>query len=187
LNPNSSKVLAICDGSGADNLIVPAGGLRKRSTPETAAAHSDGNGSWRSADNLFMEGAEVFNFTLRTIPECVSELLTRSGRRMDQVDLFVFHQANQYMLEHLRGKLKIPREKLFLWMASCGNTVSSTIPIALKHALAEGQLRAGQTVMLVGFGVGYSWGATLLEWPMLGFHASEMAEAEVPASSASVG
>ena len=134
-----------------------------------------------------MEGAEVFNFTLRTIPECVSELLTRSGRRMDQVDLFVFHQANQYMLEHLRGKLKIPREKLFLWMASCGNTVSSTIPIALKHALAEGQLRAGQTVMLVGFGVGYSWGATLLEWPMLGFHASEMAEAEVPASSASVG
>lgn len=174
------------DGSGAKNLIVPAGGLRQRCSLETAEAHIDGNGSWRSADNLFMEGAEIFNFTLRAIPECVGELLTRSGKSLDDVDLFVFHQANQYMLDHLRGKLKIPREKLFLWLTSCGNTVSSTIPIALKHAVAEGRLGRGQTVMLVGFGVGYSWGATLLEWPMLGFHASDTADAEVPALSSSV-
>jgi len=174
------------DGSGGKNLIVPAGGLRRRCSQETAEAHPDGNGNWRSMDNLFMEGAEIFNFTLRAIPECVGQLLTRSGKSLDQVDLFVFHQANQYMLDHLRGKLKIPREKLFLWLASCGNTVSSTIPIALKHAVAEGRLRPGQTVMLVGFGVGYSWGATLLEWPMLGFHASQSAEAEVPALSSSV-
>ncbi len=173
------------DGSGAKNLIVPAGGMRLPSSPETAEAHCDANGSWRSTGNLFMDGAEVFNFTLRAIPQCVAELLARSTRRLEQVDLFVFHQANQYMLEHLRGKLRIPREKLFLWMASCGNTVSSTIPIALKHALAEERLRPGQTVMLVGFGVGYSWGATLLEWPLLGFHRVEMADAGEPALSSS--
>jgi 3-oxoacyl-[acyl-carrier-protein] synthase-3 len=168
------------DGSGANNLIVPAGGLRQRCTPATAEVHRDGAGSARNAENLFMDGAEIFNFTLRTIPACIAQLLDRSGKALEQVDLFVFHQANQYMLDHLRGKLKIPREKFYLWLESCGNTVSSTIPIALKHAISDGRLRPGQTVMLVGFGVGYSWGATLLEWPTLGFHRVEVAVKEAP-------
>jgi len=79
-----------------------------------------------------------------------------------------FTQANQYVLDHLRKKLRIPPEKFCLWMKSCGNTTASSIPIALKHALAEGRLARGQLAMMVGFGVGYSWGATLLEWPYLG-------------------
>ncbi|HLI83846.1 MAG TPA: ketoacyl-ACP synthase III [Bryobacteraceae bacterium] len=166
------------DGSGAKNLIVPAGGLRRRHAPETSEARSDANGGARSEESLFMDGAEIFNFTLRAIPACIAQLLDRSGKDLEQVDLFVFHQANRYMLDHLRGKLKIPREKFYLWLESCGNTVSSTIPIALKHALAEGRLRPGQTVMLVGFGVGYSWGATLLEWPMLGLRNAQVAEKE---------
>ena len=76
----------------------------------------------------------------------------------------MFHQANKYMLDHLRKRIKIPEDKFQLAMNHCGNTVSSTIPIALKHASADGKLKPGDLVMLVGFGVGYSWGATLLRW-----------------------
>jgi 3-oxoacyl-[acyl-carrier-protein] synthase-3 len=83
---------------------------------------------------------------------------------MDQIDLFVFHQANQYILDHLRKKIHVPAEKFFVAMRDCGNTVSSSIPIALKHALLQGRLKSGDCVMLVGFGVGYSWAATLVRW-----------------------
>jgi 3-oxoacyl-[acyl-carrier-protein] synthase-3 len=152
------------DGSGAENLIVPTGGLRHPRTAETAELHEDENGSFRSRDNLFMNGAEVFNFTLRTIPGCVAALLDRADIGMDQIDLFVFHQANQYMLEHLRKKIKIPEQKFLVFMGNCGNTVSSTIPIALRHAQEQGRLKSGHLVMLVGFGVGYSWAAVLLRW-----------------------
>ncbi|HEY7392348.1 MAG TPA: ketoacyl-ACP synthase III [Bryobacteraceae bacterium] len=179
----SSSYVFGTDGNGANNLIVPAGGLRQRCTPEAAEVGSDANGSTHNAGSLFMDGAEIFNFTLRTIPTCIAELLDRSGKNLEQVDLFVFHQANQYMLEHLRGKLKIPREKFYLWLESCGNTVSSTIPIALKHAVDQGRLRPGQTVMLVGFGVGYSWGATVFEWPMLAFPRGDAAGKQSPALS----
>jgi 3-oxoacyl-[acyl-carrier-protein] synthase III len=158
------------NGKGGANLIVPSGGLRTPSTPESAQAVSDENGNWRSQDNLFMNGAEIFNFTLRAIPDCVSRLLAHTNRRIEDIDLFVFHQANRYMLEHLRKKLGIPVEKFCLCLSHCGNTVSSTIPIALKHARLEGRLQDGQLVMLVGFGVGYSWGATLLQWPTLGLN-----------------
>jgi 3-oxoacyl-[acyl-carrier-protein] synthase-3 len=152
------------DGSGASNLMVPTGGMRHPRTAETAEVHEDENGSFRSRDNLFMNGAEVFNFTLRTIPGCVTALLDRAEIGMEAVDLFVLHQANQYMLEHLRKKIKIPERKFLIFMSNCGNTVSSTIPIALKHAHEEGRLKSGHLVMLVGFGVGYSWAAGLLRW-----------------------
>lgn len=162
------------DGSGAGNLIVPAGGMRKPRSEETAQETSDENGNVRSLDHLFMNGAEIFTFTLKAIPECVQRTLTKGGKVLDDVDLFVFHQANQYMLEHLRMKLKVPKEKFYIYLHECGNTVSSTIPIALKQAASEGRLQSGQTVMLVGFGVGYSWGAVLLEWPFLSLHGAEL-------------
>ena len=111
-----------------------------------------------------MNGSEIFTFTLRTIPKSVKELLTLSGKLLDDIDLFVFHQANKFMLEHLRKKLNVPEEKFYMSFKNYGNTVSSTIPIALKDAQIEGKLKAGDLVMLVGFGVGYSWGATLLNW-----------------------
>jgi 3-oxoacyl-[acyl-carrier-protein] synthase-3 len=161
------------DGKGAKNLIVPAGGLREPSSPATKEVWTDEQGNARSQDNLFMNGAEIFNFTLRAIPDCVRTLLTRSGKDLQDVDLFVFHQANRYMLEHLQKKLKVPAEKFFIWMESCGNTVSSTIPIALKEAESAGKLKDGQLVVLVGFGVGYSWGATIVSWPFLGYPVAE--------------
>jgi 3-oxoacyl-[acyl-carrier-protein] synthase III len=152
------------DGRGAGNLIVPTGGLRQPRTAESGQAQVDEHGNWRSQDNLFMNGPEIFTFTLRIVPQCVSDLLARAGKRLEDIDLFVFHQANRYMLEHLRKKLRIPDEKFWIAMRHCGNTVSSTIPIALKLAQEAGRLRRGQTIMLVGFGVGYSWGGALVRW-----------------------
>ncbi len=152
------------DGEGAGNLIVPTGGTRRPRTAESAEAVEDESGNMRSSDNLFMDGAEVFNFTLSAVPRSVEALLAKAQITAADVDLFVFHQANRTMLEHLRKRVKIPAEKFEVSMSHCGNTVSSTIPIALKHALDGSRLRPGQLVMLVGFGVGYSWGATLARW-----------------------
>jgi 3-oxoacyl-[acyl-carrier-protein] synthase-3 len=152
------------DGSGASNLIVPTGGLRCHRSPETAVEVQDDAGNLRSRDNLFMDGAEIFNFTIRAIPKCVQDLISRAQVALEDIDLFVFHQANQYMLNHLRKRMKIPEERFYIAMRHCGNTVSSTIPIALNHALRDGVLQRGHRVMVVGFGVGYSWAAALLRW-----------------------
>jgi 3-oxoacyl-[acyl-carrier-protein] synthase III len=152
------------DGSGGPNLMVPAGGMRRPITSETSIAVEDDQGNVRSPENLFMDGPEIFNFTLSAVPDVIARLLERSGRTIEQIDLFVFHQANRYMLDHLRKRMRIPPEKFWISMAQCGNTVSSTIPIALKHAEMEGRTPPGTLVMMVGFGVGYSWGATLLRY-----------------------
>ena len=152
------------DGRGAQNLIVPVGGMRRGRSSETSVAVEDESGNARSAENLFMDGAEIFNFTIAEVPKSVKLLLERANFTLEQVDLFVFHQANKYMLEHLRKRIQIPADKFLVSMAQCGNTVSSTIPIALKQAAQEGRLASGALIVLVGFGVGYSWGATLLRW-----------------------
>jgi len=94
----------------------------------------------------------------------VEETLERAGLKSDDIDLFVFHQANLYMMEHLRRKLNVPKQKFVVFLESCGNTVSSTIPIALKETVNTGRVQPGATVMIVGFGVGYSWAASILKW-----------------------
>ena len=152
------------DGSGGPNLIVPTGGLRRPRTPESAVVVEDDTGNARSQDDLYMNGGEIFTFTILEVPKAVDALLKKSGLTLAAIDRFVFHQANRYMLEHLRKRMKIPAEKFQLAMGHCGNTVSSTIPIGLKHAALEGRLAPGDRAMLVGFGVGYSWGAALLRW-----------------------
>ncbi len=152
------------DGSGAANLIVPTGGLREPRTPESSVPMTDESGNSRARDNLFMNGAEIFTFTLREIPRVIARLLERTGTTMESYDHFVFHQANAFMLEHLRKKLKVPADKFVVALHDVGNTVSSTIPIALHRAAAAGKIREGARIMLVGFGVGYSWGACSLTW-----------------------
>lgn len=146
------------DGSGAPNLMVPTGGFRAPRTKESAVEYADEYGNTRSGDNLYMNGPEIFGFTLRAVPAAIDQLLAKAGLRGDEVDFYVFHQANRYMLDHLRKSMKIPAEKFVVQMSECGNTVSSTIPIALKRM---GEIGAGKRVVLVGFGVGYSWGAAL--------------------------
>lgn len=151
------------DGRGAHNLIVPAGGLRHPWNADTAIEKEAEGGNWRSEQNLYMNGPEIFNFTLTAVPKAVKQLLQKSGRSLDEVDYFILHQANKFMLERLRSKLKIPAEKFWLDMEICGNTVSASIPIALESAQSQGQICPGDNVMLVGFGVGYSWAATMIQ------------------------
>jgi len=140
------------DGKGKDNLIVRAGGMRCRTREQTSP----------SSDHLCMNGPEIFTFALQVVPQAVEALLSRAEKTIDDVDLFVFHQANRYMMEHLREKLTIPAEKFVVALRHVGNTVSSTIPIALKEAMGQQLLPPGKLVLLVGFGVGYSWSATLI-------------------------
>lgn len=152
------------DGSGANNLIVPSGGLRNPRSPQTGQATEAEHGNFRSAENLYMNGPEVFAFSLRVVPNVIQRLLAKASITLDSVDYVVFHQANEFMLEHLRNKLRIPKEKFCIAVKNCGNTVSCTVPIALRQAQDNFHLRPGMRVMLVGFGVGYSWGASLVEW-----------------------
>ncbi len=151
------------DGRGAQNLIVPTGGMRA-SIVANAEPKSDESGNVRTINNLFMNGMEIFDFTMKAVPAAVSQLLTSADLTIQDVDLFVFHQANKFMLDHLRKTMKLPPEKFIISCRETGNTVSSTIPIALRDASAQGVLKRGQRVMLVGFGVGYSWGATFIRW-----------------------
>jgi len=150
------------DGRGADRIIVKSGGLRCAPTAATAVEKEDASGNWRSEQNFYMDGGDVFGFALKTVPRAVGELLEKSGMTLDEISLVVLHQANKFMLERLRGKMKIPTEKFWIEMEDSGNTVSSTIPIALESARKQGRLNTGDRVALVGFGVGYSWGATMI-------------------------
>jgi len=150
------------DGSGAANLIVEAGALRKR-VPSGEVVW-DANGNPRSDGCLYMNGGEIFTFTLDRVPRVIDELLAKANLGLSDIDLFVFHQANKYMLDVLRKTCRIPQSKFYVCMRDFGNTVSSTIPIALSNAVSSGALKPGARVMLVGFGVGYSWGAALIRW-----------------------
>jgi len=152
------------DGSGYDKLIVPAGGMRLPRSAQTNQVVTDSSGNSRSLDNLFMDGNEVFNFTIDVVPQLVKEVLHKNDLTLEQIDLFVFHQANKFMLNFLRKLIRIPAEKFYVNMADIGNTASATIPIALRCAQEDGVLKPGMTVLLAGFGVGLSWGATILRW-----------------------
>ncbi len=147
------------DGSGAENLIIEAGGQR---CPAAVPAGDDDDQP--ASRYLRMNGPEIFTFTLNVVPETVERLLEQGGLALGDIDLFVFHQANEYMLKHLRKRLGVPEEKFVISMHDCGNTVSSTVPIALEDAAASGRLVRGMRVMLLGFGVGYSWGGTIVRW-----------------------
>jgi 3-oxoacyl-[acyl-carrier-protein] synthase-3 len=151
------------DGRGANQIIVKAGGLRCRPSVETAVEKEDSSGNWRSDENLFMDGGDVFSFALRTVPPTLQQLLEKSRMTLEEIDFIIPHQANKFVLERLRAKLKFPADKFWIDMEESGNTVSSTIPIALEKALEQKRVKAGDRVALVGFGVGYSWGATLIE------------------------
>ena len=153
------------DGAGAANLMVPAGGMRLPRSAASAVERTDAAGNVRSQDQLFMDGAQIMQFTLSSIPRVMRELLEEAGKTLDDIDHVILHQANQFMLEALRKKMKIPAEKFIVELDTVGNTVSSTIPIAIARARANGRIRAGDTALLLGFGVGYSWAGTLATLP----------------------
>jgi len=153
--------LLATDGSGAENLMIPVGGMRNRPGPGTSEAEDDGSGNVRAPENLYMNGPSIFNFTIRTVPGVVTSLLEKAGITLEDVDHFIYHQANEYMLNHLRRRSKIPQEKFPLYLEEVGNTVSPTIPLTIEAAVERGEVARDAYVMLVGFGVGYSWAACM--------------------------
>ena len=147
------------DGSGAENLIVKTKGARIPETTGEVTTDENGNRNWK--DHLFMNGRAIFDFTAEAVPQMTEELLNKENLKQDDVDLWIFHQANKYMINYLRKLMNIEKDKFFIYMDKVGNTVSSTIPIAIVEAMKENRLHGN--VMLAGFGVGLSWGATMIK------------------------
>lgn len=150
------------DGSGAKNLIVRSGGARIPDRQNDLAFDSNGNPV--SSDWLYMDGSEIFSFTLDCVPPLVSNTLVCNQLSREEIDLYVLHQANKYMLDFLRKKMKIVPERFYYALSEYGNTVSNTIPIALHDAMSDGSISSGKNVLIAGFGVGYSWGGTVLRF-----------------------
>lgn len=149
------------DGRGAENLIVKNGATKYPN--KNGDDILDSSGSFlKNDDNLYMNGSEIFQFTSEAVPKMVNNQLEKELLAKDEVDLYIFHQANQFMLNHIRKKIGIPEDKFYIFLRDCGNTVSSTIPIALKEAMKEGKIQNDDKVLLAGFGVGYSWGSTVI-------------------------
>lgn len=148
------------DGAGADNLIVKTGAARCKQATGLSTEDSEGH-LWRD-DYLYMNGGAIFNFTLDAVPAMMSQLLEKSGLTKDDIDYYVFHQANKFMLSTIRKVCALPKDKFYIDLANVGNTVSSTILIGLKECMNDGKIYSGKKVMCCGFGVGLSWGGTIL-------------------------
>lgn len=148
------------DGSGAENLIVRNGGLKNLHQKGEDVLGEDG--FVRNDSNLFMNGNAIFQFTVNSIPSLVQQTLVRNQLVPSDIDLYIFHQANKYMLDFIRKKIGIQEDKFFYFLEGCGNTVSSTIPIALKAAINQGRIVKENKLLLAGFGVGYSWAGCVL-------------------------
>jgi 3-oxoacyl-[acyl-carrier-protein] synthase-3 len=150
------------DGSGSENLIVKNGG--SRNAERTSENIFDEGQFIRNDNNLYMNGQEIFKFTTAFVPSLIDETLQKNNLILDDIELFVFHQANKFMLDYIRKKIKIPEHKFFLYLENVGNTVSSTIPLAIQEAIKKKIIKDEMKVLIAGFGVGYSYAATILQF-----------------------
>ena len=148
------------DGKGAENLMVKSGGIKYRDKLNDLEFDESGNPI--SSDHLFMNGTEIFNFTIDAVPALVKDTLVKNSLSNEEIDGYVFHQANKFMINFLRKKLKINPDIFHMYMSEVGNTVSNTIPIVLTEKLKENALKGN--ILLAGFGVGYSWGGCVLKF-----------------------
>jgi 3-oxoacyl-[acyl-carrier-protein] synthase-3 len=143
------------DGSGGPQLYLPGGGSR---APASAESVADG------LHFVKMNGREVFKFATRVLVSSAETVLAECGRTIDDVDVYVPHQANVRIIEHARLKLGIPEEKTVIDVDRYGNTSSGSIPLALADAKADGRLSNGKLVLMTGMGAGLTWGSGLIEW-----------------------
>lgn len=150
------------DGSGADDLIVKTGAARQKEA--TGIQNEDSEGHIRRDDYLYMNGGAIFNFTLDAVPAMMSQLFDKSGMTKENIDYYVFHQANKFMLNTIRKVCALPKDKFYINLENVGNTVSSTVLIGLKECIKNGTIHSGMNVMACGFGVGLSWGGTIIEF-----------------------
>ena len=149
------------DGSGAENLIVKTGGARQKNP--TGLSSTDDDGHTRYDDYLYMNGSAILNFSLDIVPKMVKNISEKNNCTSESLDYYIFHQANRYMLNTIRKICQIQQDKFYINLTETGNTVSSTILIALKDCLEKNVLSSGMNVMISGFGVGLSWGGTTLK------------------------
>lgn len=149
------------NGKGAHNLIVENGGSRNPVSGVKNKIRTDEK-DFDAKNFLFMNGPEIFNFTLEAIPQILENTLAKNSLSQEDINYFIFHQANKYLLDNLQKKMKIPKEKYYNNIINTGNTVSCTIPIALKNTISNNFLEHKDNVLLAGFGVGYSWSGCVI-------------------------
>jgi 3-oxoacyl-[acyl-carrier-protein] synthase-3 len=155
--PGIEAVVLGADGTGAEQLIIPAGGATIPVTPERLAAHDQ---------FVKMNGSEVFKFAVRVIPRATNEALERSGHDLSELRWLVPHQANQRIIATVEERLGIEDERVYMNLAGTGNTSAASIPLALDDLYTSGRLEPGDLVALVGFGAGLTWGAAVVRWTM---------------------
>ena len=150
------------DGSGANNLIVKTGAARQKKA--TGKFVEDDEGHIWYDDYLYMNGGAIFNFTLDAVPAMMADILAKNQLETENIDYYVFHQANKFMLNTIRKVCVLPKDKFYVNLATTGNTVSSTVLIGLKNCMDNNIIKTGDNVMISGFGVGLSWGGTILKF-----------------------
>ena len=151
-------------GSGYNKFWIPAGGLRLPKSDITSVEIEDDRGNIRTQNDIEMDGFGVWSFINSVAPKQVNRLLKRNNLEQTNIDQFVFHQASKMTLESIRRSMKLNEEQVFINIQNIGNTVSASIPIALRDAIDQGEIDNGSTLILSGFGVGLSYGAILMEF-----------------------
>jgi 3-oxoacyl-[acyl-carrier-protein] synthase-3 len=158
------------DGTGAEVLIIPAGGFRTPSTPETAIAQDVGDNNYRAKDNLTMNGTAVFNFVQTEVPPMIESLLQHAEVQIDQVDYFMFHQPNKFMLQKLADRMKVSRDKMpSNIVENFGNASGATIPTNITFNLADKLTTGTLRLCMAGFGVGLTWASMVMQVGQLAF------------------
>lgn len=152
------------DGEGFDKIIIRDGGQRNPLTSQSYMERTNEDGKIICDANYFMDGLGIFQFSVKRVPGFVMELLEKAGLQKEDIDLYVFHQPNMVLNETIRKKIGIPEEKFVHCIAEMGNTVQSTIPIALYESIKNGRLKRGMKVLTVGFGVGLSWSGAIIDY-----------------------
>lgn len=150
------------DGSGFEHIIIRNGANRHREL--TGKKRVDDNGSIHYEDCFDMDGEAVFNFTVDCIPKLIEGCLEKNSIEKEDVDYYVFHQANKYLLNTIRKLNMLPKDGFFVDLSDTGNTTSSSIPIGLVKSIKAGRIHEDMNVMVAGFGVGLSWAATILSY-----------------------
>ena len=149
------------DGSGFDAINIKAGGARHPANAESIKLREMENGNFRTLHQIYMDGVDVFNFTLKVVPSSIKEALIKSNNSIEDIDVFLFHQANKFMIDFFRKKLKIPEEKVPISLDEFGNVSSATIPLTIVTRL-NGKLNTRNRLLLSGFGAGLSWATAII-------------------------
>lgn len=161
------------DGSRGESLIIPAGGFKQPSNEETSVLNDIGDGNLRSLDNLKMEGSEVFSFVQTEVPPMIDDIMQFSRCKKEEIDYFMFHQPNKFMLQKLADKLEIPYEKMPMNIVeNFGNSSGCTIPINIVHNLGQNATFTKYKCCLSGFGSGLTWSSMIIDLENLQFNES---------------